>query len=266
MGSEQRLPSGSTLYVETHGDAGAPGLLCIHGLGGGAYFFTALGDALKSNTHTVAFDLPGHGFSPRDPQGFCFERTADRVVELARMHSARPMTLLGHSLGVIVALKAYARAPELFSGLIFVGGLPEATAEAKARLLERAAFLRTRGTLAGLGAAIVPYLLAPEALQAMPGILGPMQRLVEVNDAVSYSDACEALARASATDAVANVRIPCRLIVGSADHYASPATVRAFAEKLPRHPSVIEFPQCGHFPFFEKPVEFHAAVKGFLES
>lgn len=266
MSGEQRLPSGARLHVETHGDARGPGLLCIHGLGGGAYFFAALGDALKSNTYTVAFDLPGHGLSPRDPQGFCFDRTADRVVELARLHSARPMWLLGHSLGVIVALKAYARAPELFSGLIFVGGLPEATLESKARLLERAAFIRTRGTMAGLGAAIVPYLLAPEALQAMPGILGPMQRLVEINDAANYAETCEALAHASASDAVANVRVPCRLIVGSADRYASPAAVRAFAEKLPGHPSVIEFPACGHFPFFEKPVDFHAAVKGFIES
>lgn len=266
MGSEQRLPSGSVLHVETHGDESSAGLLCIHGLGGGAYFFTALGDALKSHAHTVAFDLPGHGFSPRDPQGFCFDRTADRVVELARLHSPRPMTLLGHSLGVIVALKAYSRAPELFSGMIFVGGIPEATPDAKARLLERAAFIRARGTLAGLGAAIVPHLLAPEALHAMPGILGPMQRLVEINDAANYADTCEALSRVSATDIVANVRVPCRLIVGSADGYASPTAVRAFAEKLPRHPSIIEFPNCGHFPFFEKPVEFHAAVKGFMDS
>jgi pimeloyl-ACP methyl ester carboxylesterase len=167
---------------------------------------------------------------------------------------------------VILALKAYARAPELFSGMIFVGGLPEATAEAKARLIERAAFIRARGTMIGLGEAILPYLMAPESFKAMPGILGAMQRLVEINDPVGYAEACDALAQTSATDLVANVRVPCRLIVGSEDHYASPANVRAFAEKLPRHPSVIEFPHCGHFPFFEKPVEFHAAVKGFVES
>jgi len=255
------------LHIESHapdlGVGKSPTVLCIHGLGGGAYFFTALGHALKSRVHTVAIDLPGHGFSPRDPNGFCFERIADRVVELARTHGSQPITLLGHSLGVILALKAYARAPELFSKLIFVIGLPEATAESKARLLERAAYIRARGTLVGLGEAILPYLLAPEALQTMPGILGPMRRLVEINDAVGYAETCEALAQTSAMDQIASVKIPCRLITGSADHYASPENVRAFAAKLPQA-SVIEFPACGHFPFFEKPADFHAAVQSFI--
>lgn len=257
------------LHIESHApESGAdtsPTLLCIHGLGGGAYFFTALGHALKSRVRTVAFDLPGHGFSPRDPNGFCFERTADRVVELARTLGPQPITLLGHSLGVILALKAYSRAPELFSGMICVCGLPEATPESKTRLLERAAYIRARGTLAGLGEAILPYLVAPEALQSTPGIRGPMQRLVEINDPIAYAEACEALAKTSATDLVAGVKIPCRLIAGSADHYASPENVRAFAEKLPQA-SVIEFPACGHFPFFEKPTEFHSAVESFIQS
>jgi 3-oxoadipate enol-lactonase len=252
------------IHIESHGEG--PALLCIHGLGGGAYFFTALAHAVKSRIRTISLDLPGHGFSPRDPKGFCFERCADQIVELTRQHSSQPLTLLGHSLGTILALKAYARAPELFNGLISVGGLPEPLPETKQRLHERAAFIRARGSMVGLGESILPFLVAPQALKAMPGMLGPMQRLIENNDALAYAETCEALAGASATDIVKTLRIPCRVITGSEDRYAPPYAAKDFARQIPGHPPLIEFADCGHFPFFEKPIEFQASVAGFVEN
>jgi 3-oxoadipate enol-lactonase len=264
MGAVETFSSGRSVFVERRGDG--PGLLCIHGLGGGSYFFTALGEALKARAQTVAFDLPGHGFSPRDAEGFSFERCADLVLEIARNTPGGPLTLLGHSLGTIVALKAFARAPELFDGIIAVGGIPAAMAEARARLLERAEFIRARGSMAGLGESILPFLVASETLKSMPGMLGPMQRLIEVNDAVGYADACEALASASAEDVLPKVKIPCGLMAGREDRYAPPEAMWDFARRLPLRPAVITFEQCGHFPFFEKPAEFHAAVRAFLES
>lgn len=264
MGSDPGSAS-STFHIESHGDAGAPALLCIHGLGGGAYFFSALGEALKLSARTLAFDLPGHGFSPRDPQGFSFDRCADRVVELARAQS-KPITLLGHSLGTIVALKAYASAPELFDRLIFVGGLPQPTIESQAALREVAKMIAARGSLVGMGASMLPHLISPATLQTMPGLLGAIERLIELNTAANYAETCVALAHANAADVVKSVRVPCCLITGRDDRYAPPAAVRAFASELPGTPPVHELADCGHFPFFEKPREFAAIVRAFVPS
>src|SRR4051812_12227922 len=109
------LDSGDPLYLDEYGDPGRasgarPALVCLHGLGGGGYFFAGIGQShAAAGGHVLCPDLPGSGFSPRGDRVVTFERFADAIVQLIERKAATGrVALLGHSMGTIVALRVYA--------------------------------------------------------------------------------------------------------------------------------------------------------------
>lgn len=90
------------------GDGPEPVAL-LHGFLGSARNLATLarGIAAGAPRHSVyAFDLPGHGGSPPLPPGADLAALARALMASARALSAGPWTLVGHSLGGRVALKA----------------------------------------------------------------------------------------------------------------------------------------------------------------
>lgn len=101
------------------GTGGRPAL-AIHCMLGSARMWepvlTPLGDRLRS----TAFDLPGHGHSapwPRDDTPGAYQALATRI---AASFIDRPLDLIGHSFGAVVALRIAAAAPEAVRTLTLV--------------------------------------------------------------------------------------------------------------------------------------------------
>lgn len=256
------------LYVEEHGATASGGTGCpptaiaLHGLGGGAYFFAAMGRSLASRGRSLCPDLPGSGFSGRGDQPITFERFTNLVVQLIDRKTTAPIALIGHSMGTIIALKVYARIPDRISSMIFVGGLPAPLPEAQARLRDRAALARSAG-MAAVAPTIVPIVFSHRSLDAMSDKVAMFQRLLAQTDAESYAQTAVALADASAVDIVPRVRIPCLCLTGKEDRYAPPNAVQNFADSIPES-MYQQLPDCGHMPFFEAPDAFTEIVRGFL--
>src|SRR5436190_1150393 len=57
--------------------------------------------------------------------------------EFVERVAAQPVVLLGHSLGTILALQAYAAWPDRVRAMMFVGGLPEVRPAIRERLTPR---------------------------------------------------------------------------------------------------------------------------------
>ncbi len=263
MGVLLKLGSGRSVYCEEKGTGRV--VLCLHGLGGGSYFFSSLAEALKDEFRTVAVDLPGCGFSPAGVSGFSIEDCLEVLEELIREKMGQEVAILGHSMGTIIALKLATRGSIRVSSLIFVGGLPEPIPEAQKRLRERASQLRESG-MAGVGDLTMPIVFSGASLRTMPDKVAMYHRLLELNDPVEYARAAEALAQASAQDCVSRVFVPCLAITGSEDRYAPPSSVKEFVRQLPGPVQYRELESCGHMPFFEDPAAFEEAVRSFLES
>jgi pimeloyl-ACP methyl ester carboxylesterase len=93
------------MYVE---DAGTgPCVLALHGLGGGAYFFRGFARRLQRSYRVLSVDLPGTGRSAAEGPP-SIDSWVDRLGRLVDEQSAAPVVVLGHSMGTIVALHAYA--------------------------------------------------------------------------------------------------------------------------------------------------------------
>jgi 3-oxoadipate enol-lactonase len=250
------------LHLDEYGDPANPALICLHGLGGGGYFFAGLARSLKDQRHILCPDMPGSGFSPRPRHPISFEHFADVVSDLIQRRSNGPIALVGHSMGTIVALKVYARLSSRISSLIFVGGLPAPLLEAQARLRDRAALARERG-MAAVAPTIAPIVFSQRSLNAMPDKVAMFQRLLAAGDAEGYAQTALALADASAADVVGQVNVPCLCLTGSEDRYAPPRSAQEFTSTI-AGAQYKELPNCAHMPFFEDSKEFNQIIGRFL--
>lgn len=254
---------GSPLLVDDLGSGS--GLICLHGLGGGSYFFAGLSRSLINSRRVISFDMPGTGFNLSTVKSFSIEGCAEATVEMIDMVSPEPVALLGHSMGAIVALKAYAKRPDKVNGLIFLGGLPEPVPSIKEKLTHR---IKRIGELSmtGIGEEAMPSIFAEKTLSSRRQLVAMYQRLLETNTDESYIRSIRALLDASAYDVVESISVPCLVITGMEDLYACPFDVKAFADSIPSQVSTEIFDKCGHMIFYEDPARLNETVNTFLQS
>src|SRR5438128_1867052 len=169
MGETFTLNNGDSLHLDEYGNGNRRPFICLHGLGGGGYFFAGISHSLSAaGGHVLCPDLPGSGLSPRGDRAVTFDRFADAVVQLIQQKAAPgPVALMGHSMGTIIALRVYARIPDRIDSMIFVGGLPAPLPEAQARLRDRAALARSAG-MSAVASSIVAVVFASRSLAAIP--------------------------------------------------------------------------------------------------
>lgn len=108
--------------VAEEGPAGAPAVLCVHGLPGTSRDFRYLGPPLAQRFRVLRVEMPGFGRSPtsdvRSVAGWA--RTLAAVREAAALD--RPL-LLGHSFGGGACLLAAATEPDGWRGLALLASL-----------------------------------------------------------------------------------------------------------------------------------------------
>ena len=116
---------GLRLYLRRHEATGARGeVVLVHGFGEHSGRYGALTEHLLANGYAVtAYDQRGHGLSdglPGHVENFSdYEDDLDKVVSLTRSRAAgRPLFIIGHSLGGLVALRYLARQPANLAGAI----------------------------------------------------------------------------------------------------------------------------------------------------
>ncbi len=96
--------NGVTFHVQELG-SGLP-LWMLHGHGGSlaSWYFTAA-PALARTHRVLLYDLRGHGRSERVTTGYDLATMAADLAALAAFFDPRPLSLVGHSYGALVALR-----------------------------------------------------------------------------------------------------------------------------------------------------------------
>lgn len=267
--------SGNVLFFEEHGSTSGLPVVCLHGIGGGAYFFTGfarrLAAASPDTYRVITVDLPSTGNSrtPDAPLDFTLESMAEVLGEFVRDHVGRPVVLLGHSFGTILSLKAWQTwDPGAIRGLLFVCGLPKARPNIHERLSERATLIRKHG-IKGWGVKVTPGVFSPRSQRELPEVTGLFERLFEDQVPETYTRIIDVLLAADLNEAVGTVTVPCAAIGGADDSYAPPDALRAFAASLTALPApcpVTILEGAGHMAFYERPEAFAAAATTYLET
>jgi 2-hydroxy-6-oxonona-2,4-dienedioate hydrolase len=117
------LDDGLTLRVIESGPPRDDPVLLVHGLGACVYTYAETIPALAAAGHrAIAFDLPGHGLSdkPTDESKYTTRALTDAILSVATAMGARRFSLVGHSMGGLLALDLAMRSEERLERLVLI--------------------------------------------------------------------------------------------------------------------------------------------------
>lgn len=245
-------------------DPGRPGVVFLHG-GGLDHTVWLLQSRYLAHHgwNALAADLPGHGRSGGEPLPR-IEDMADWVVRLMDALELGSASVVGHSMGALVALETGARHPGRVDALALIGvAVPMAVAEP---LLEaaRANHHDAIEMITGWGHS-GPARIGGNTAPGM-WMTGNATRLLErARPGVLFNDlnACNAYARG--LEAAGRVQCPVLVLLGGRDQMAPPRGAGDVIDALPS-PRVQVLPRCGHMHMAEEPDAVLDALLEFLDN
>ena len=242
-----------------------PTVLMLHGIGGGHLAFAPQVEALASSGYrAVAWDMPGYGHSaPIEP--YTFKGLAQSCIRLIESLQCGAVTLLGHSMGGMVAQEVIARRPELVDKLVLAGtspsfGKPDGDWQQQF-ISQRTAPLDAGKSMADLAEILVPQMVGPGSLPE--GVRLATVCMGQVNPA-TYRRALEALVTFDRRANLGHIVVPTLLLAGEHDKNAPPAVMKKMAAAIPGS-TYLELHGIGHLQNLEAPDEFDGLLLNFLE-
>ncbi len=238
-----------------------PPVVLVHGLGGTLHYWYGVIENLALHHHVVALDLRGHGRSDAGRGNLSIPGFADDVRALIETLELPAVTLVGHSMGTLVAQHLAATKPETVDQLVLVGGISYFEPPAKDAYLKRAEIVEADG-MDALVDDWLPGALAPRTAAHSPQLVGLLRDMFLRNDPSNYAQACRALAKAPAIRREA-IGQPTLLVVGDHDR----STPIAMTEELHRDIPVSlvrVIPSAAHWVALEQPDALAAAILEFL--
>lgn len=122
MQSKTRQVQPHLLFVRRFGSEDKPQLILVHGIATHSGIWQQTVDALQDDYHIISVDLLGHGKSPK-PQGvrYTAELQANCILHTLQHYGhQRPSTIIGFSIGALIAAKFAALNPQLVGDVILI--------------------------------------------------------------------------------------------------------------------------------------------------
>lgn len=110
-------------YAE-QGDPKAPVLIMLHGFTDSRISFDRIMPLLPASLHVVAISMRGHGNSGKAGDDFSVKSMSADIIRLMEARNWKKVSLLGHSMGGVIAMQTALDHPNRISQLILVGTDP----------------------------------------------------------------------------------------------------------------------------------------------
>jgi pimeloyl-ACP methyl ester carboxylesterase len=261
--------SGLNLYVYDTGESESPAVVLIHGLGDESDSWRHVVEPLSARYRVVAADLPGFGRSDKPRRAYTVPFLRNTMLALMDALSIPSATLIGNSLGAMIAQSIALEHRERVRGLVLIGGT--LLAGTQPLNLPMMLFL-----LPGLGEWLYTRLRKdPQAaFETLRGYYANLDELPEadrdfmfqrVNERV-WSDgqrrAYFSVLRHTATwvprqqrgldEKLARLAMPTLVVRGEHDHLMPVANAQALVDVQPSA-RLVTIPGAGHLPQQERP-------------
>jgi pimeloyl-ACP methyl ester carboxylesterase len=229
-------------------------IMLLHGIGGSSW-----GDLVPN---AIDWPMPGFAGTPALPT-MTFAGLADALLEAMDVRYMRFATLVGHSMGGMLAQEFCATYPDRVAKLVLYGTTPAFGGRDPAFAEE---FLRSRlGPLEGRSMAQAADAMLDGAFA--PGtpveVIAPAKAALEAVPEPIYRETLRCLTTFDRRDALAKIAVPTLLIAGEHDTAAPLKTMQRMAAAIPGARLVV-IPGAGHFAHLEQPEAFRAALLPFL--
>lgn len=257
------------------GPQSAPTLLLLHGVTRNGRDWETLLPELKNDWRVFVVDHCGHGDSPRTPGEYRVADYARHTAEFLRTNFSEPVTVMGHSLGAMVALSLAVECPEQMAAIVLEDppfhtmGRDIATTPYLAQFTGMAQVARRGDDVAGMADGLAAIRLSPTV------------RLGDVRDRASLELSAEFLAQVDpdvftplvagrwldgfeAADLWPRVRCPVLLLQGDSEAGGAFTDVDVVsAIRALRNYRHVRFAATGHQIHRSRPAEVLAALRDF---
>jgi len=276
------------VHVTEFGGSGRP-IILVHGLGGSALNWLAVGSSLARHGRVVAIDLAGFGRTAPGGRRSTVPANHELLHRFLETNVAAPALLIGNSMGGLIAMMEASTAPERVAGLVLAAPAQPAPRGTRVDREVFAAFaLYSIPWLAGwymhrraerLGpeglvremlrlCCVDPARVAPEVRQAHVALAA--ERMARMPWATAaFLDAARSILtelrrRRGFEEMVGGIRAPTLLIQGTHDRLVPRAASETLARRRPDWTFEL-YEQVGHVPQLETPQRFTDSVARWLD-
>lgn len=267
--------------IESGPETGAAPLLFLDGIGCDGFVWKYLRPALSETRTLLHMCYRGHGRTqrPRDPARVAIADLADDAASVLTDAEVGPAVLVGHSMGVQVALETYARHPGKVAALILVCGAPGHVLRTfRGTDAFEAALPRARAAVARapkLWSRALRSLLPTRAAYALAAQLEIRADLIDRDDFWPYLEGMarvdadlflamlEAANDHSAREILPGIDVPALVVAGDQDGFTPPSLSREMAKEIPGA-ELFMVPGGSHTAPIERPEAVCQAIVSFV--
>ena len=250
-------PDGAVTGARCAGGAG-PALVFVHGVGSTAAIWDAQLDAFAGGYRCVAIELRGNGALHPDPDPGLISREgfANDVLAVAGARGIERFTLIGCSLGGVVAFELWKRAPERFEAMVIADSFAyypngQANADAISAAVREAggmpAFAELRAAKLGLPPERLRVTVEQMACKSVP----------------SYLASTQATWTGDYRGLLPTINVPVKVLCGEHDAIAPRELSEEIARAVPgARFAIVE--NAGHVSNADNPTGFNALLDDFM--
>lgn len=252
-------------YSKLGSDNGAP-IVFVHGLGGTLdYWRPLISGAFLGDRPLHLFDLEGHGLSPTSPLSTLSIKSfaLDLLGIFKHVGITGDATVIAHSMGCLIAATFACNHPELVKKLVLLGPPPSPLPAAGSQGSNSRASTVRKGGMVAVVDAIVSAGTSQHTQVNNPVATTAVRLSLLGQDPEGYAKACSALAGATDSILVEDLKAQTLIVTGENDAVSPPTLCRNYGERVPRS-QVVTLSHVGHWHLFEDPKGVSASVVQFL--
>ena len=257
------IVDGATIAYRTWGVPGGRGIVLVHGGAAHSRWSDHIGPLLADSRLVVAIDLSGHGDSDRR-ESYSLDRWAREVLAVAGDAGiATPPTVVGHSLGGLVTLRAAALFGSGIEGAVVIDSPIREMSPEEHAAMEHRAFggLRVYPSKEAILARFRPV---PD--QPVLGYIADHVAATSIREAEGgWTWKWDPAIFSRQVPPTLLTRLDCRVALFRAEHgMVSTEMSDVMYDRLGRVAPVIEIPAAGHHVMLDQPIPLVAAIRTLL--
>lgn len=239
-----------------------PAIVFLHPLGGSWRYWEAQLDALVGDHRCVVPDLRGFGASDRLDGPFSFPALAGDVGRLLDLLDVKRATIVGLSMGGMVAQYLALARPELVERLVLAATTCFSDPALAEAIHGAVALIETNGI--GMFVELSGGMSwAPATATEQPGLLRRFRREEGCTDPRTYARAVAAIADLDLRSELAAVAAPTLVVWGEEDQWMPIDHAHRLIEALPKARLEV-LAGAGHLCNLEQPAAFTGLVRSFI--
>ncbi len=255
----------SQAYFESNHSHAKPTVVFVHGFPHTHELWRDQVSEFGETHRVITYDLRGFGESEGAGKNYLIDYYVDDLIALLDHLKLPKATVCGLSMGGYIALRAIAREPSRFNGLILADTSAEPDQNAaKLKRLDLVKTLDDQG-LSTFVDAVIKGVLQPATIEQSPERLTDLDHMIRENSEQAITGALAALsARLDLNDTLSQISVPTLILVGEEDKTTPPE----LSEKLKTQidgSELVKIPRAGHLSNWENPEAFNHALRAFLK-